>query len=63
MLSIETSIGLAFDTIINDVIVVGNFNLDMQTPTLSRKIETLCQMYNSPISFLSLHISQKHHLH
>ena len=46
MLSIETSIGLAFDTTINDVIVVSNFNLDMQKLTSSRKIETFCQMYN-----------------
>ena len=46
MLSIETSIGLAFDTTINDVIVVGDFNLDMQKLTSSRKIETLCQMYS-----------------
>ena len=40
MLSIETSIGLAFDTTINYVVVVGNFNLDMQKITSSRKIET-----------------------
>ena len=46
MLSIETSIGLAFDTTINDVIVVGDFNLDMQKLTSRRKIKTLCQMYN-----------------
>ena len=46
MLSIETSIGLAFDTTINDVIVVADFNLDMQKLTSSRTIETLCQMYN-----------------
>ena len=46
MLSIETSIGLAFDTTINDVIVVGDYNLDMLKLTSSRKIETLCQMYN-----------------
>ena len=46
MLSIETSIGLAFDTTINDVIVIGDFNLDMQKLTSSWKIETLCQMYN-----------------
>ena len=44
MLSIETSIG--FDTTFNDVIVVGDFNLDMQKLTSSRKIQTLCQMYN-----------------
>ena len=46
MVSIKTSIGLAFDTTINDIIVVGNFNLYMQKPTSSRKIETLCQMNN-----------------
>ena len=44
MLSIETSIG--FDPTFNDVIVVGDFNLDMQKLTSSRKIQTLCQMYN-----------------
>ena len=46
MLSMETSIGHAFDTSINDVIVVADFNLDMQKLTSSRKIENLCQMYN-----------------
>ena len=46
MVSRKTSIGLAFDPTINDVIVTGDFNLDMQKPTSSRKIETLCQMYN-----------------
>ena len=45
MLSIETSIGLAFDTTINDVIVLGDFNLDMQKLTSSRNIQTLYQMY------------------
>ena len=30
MVSIETAVGLAFDTTINDVIVVCDFNLDMQ---------------------------------
>ena len=46
MLSIETSFGLAFNTAINDVIVVGDLNLDMQKLRSNRKIETLCQMYN-----------------
>ena len=46
MLSIEASIRLVFDTTINDVIVFGDFNLDMQKVTSSRKTETLRQMYN-----------------
>ena len=46
MLSIETSIGLAFGTTINDVIVVGDLNLEKQKLTSRRKIEALCQMYN-----------------
>ena len=53
MSSIETSIGLAFDTTINDVIVVGEFNLDMQKLTSSRKIEILClsNIFSEPTHF------------
>ena len=47
MVSIETSIGLAFDIGINNV-----FNLDMQNPTSSRKDETLCQIYMYNFSYI-----------
>ena len=58
MLSIETSFGLAFDTTINDVIVVGDFNLDMQKRTSRRKTKTLCHMYCSDIISEPTHFTE-----
>ena len=46
MFSIATSIGIAFDTTINDVIVVGDFNLDMQKSSQSRNFKAQRQIYN-----------------
>ncbi|MEW8548237.1 MAG: endonuclease/exonuclease/phosphatase family protein, partial [Candidatus Thiodiazotropha sp.] len=44
--SIENSIGLAYDTNINNILITGDFNLDTLKPASSRKVETLCQQFN-----------------
>ena len=44
--SIETAIGLAYDTNISDILIVGDFNLDMQKPVPGRKVDNLCQRFN-----------------
>ena len=44
--SIETSMGLAYDTNISDILIVGDFNLDMQKPVPGRKVDNLCQQFN-----------------
>ena len=44
--SIEDSIGLAFDSNIQDIIITGDFNLDMMKDSSNRKIKDLCQQYN-----------------
>ena len=44
--SIEDSIGLAFDSNIQDIIITGDFNLDMLKDSSNRKIKDLCQQYN-----------------
>ena len=48
---IETSFGLATDTGINDIIITGDFNLNVLTDVSKRKVDSLCQqnyiaMYN-----------------
>lgn len=44
--SIENSIGLAYDTNISNILVTGDFNLDMLQSAPKRKVETLCQQYS-----------------
>ncbi|MCG8033229.1 MAG: hypothetical protein JAZ03_13755 [Candidatus Thiodiazotropha taylori] len=43
---IENSIGLAVDTGITDIIVLGDFNLNILNTQSERKISDLCQQYN-----------------
>jgi hypothetical protein len=42
---IEDLLGLAIDTGISDVILTGDFNLNIDSQTSSRKIQALCQQY------------------
>ena len=44
--SIVNSIGLAFDTNVRDIIITGEFNLDMLSDRSSKKIKSICQEYN-----------------
>ena len=44
--NIETSIGLAIDDNISDVIITGDFNLDLYKPTSSQKVSDLLLQYN-----------------
>lgn len=44
--NIETSIGLAFDTGIKDIIITGDFNLDYLKTDTRRKITDICRQYN-----------------
>ena len=46
MTSIEDSIGLAFDTNIQNILITGDFNLDLLKDTSKRKIADLCQHFN-----------------
>ena len=46
MTSIEDSIGLAFDTNIQNSLITGDFNLDLLKDTSKRKIADLCQHFN-----------------
>lgn len=39
---IEESIALTLDTGISDVIVTGDFNLNLLNPQIKRKLDTLC---------------------
>ena len=43
--SIEDSISLALDTQINNIIVIGDFNLDMLSNHTSRKVSELCEHF------------------
>ena len=43
--SIENSIALAVDTGISDIIITGDFNLDILNERTARKIETICTQY------------------
>ncbi|XP_053398327.1 uncharacterized protein LOC128556710 [Mercenaria mercenaria] len=43
---IENSIGLAFDTNISDIVVAGDFNLDMLKPLTSAKVLNITSQYN-----------------
>ena len=42
---IENSIGLAVDTGISDIVILGDFNLDMLATQSQRKVNDLCQQY------------------
>lgn len=44
--SIENSVGLAIDTNIENILITGDFNLDMRTDRSSRKISDICQQYS-----------------
>ena len=44
--NIENSIDLAVDTEISDIIILGDFNLDINKPNASNKINNMCQQYN-----------------
>ena len=43
---IEDSIGLAIDSNISDVIITGDFNLNIMNQTQFRKVEALCNQFN-----------------
>ena len=45
MISIEESIGLARDTRINDIIITGDFNINVLAEPSARTINDLCQQY------------------
>ena len=44
--SIEDSIGLAFDSNIQNILMTGDFNLDILKDNSNRKIRDLCQQFN-----------------
>ena len=44
--NIENSIDLAVDTENLDIIILGDYNLDMNKPNSSNKINNICQQYN-----------------
>lgn len=44
--AIEDSIGLAFDTNIENVLINGDFNLDIQKQTSNKKVSDLCLHFN-----------------
>ena len=44
--NIEDSIGLAVDTGINDIILTGDFNLNLNSNTSLRKIESICSQFS-----------------
>ena len=44
--SIEDSIALAFDTNIPNILITGDFNLDISKPSASRKVRELCQYFS-----------------
>ena len=44
--SIEDSIGLAFETNISNILITGDFNLDILKDNSSQKVRDLCQQFN-----------------
>ena len=44
--STEKAVGFAYDTNISDILIVGDFDLDMQKPVPGRKVDNLCQQFN-----------------
>ena len=44
--NIESSIGMAVDTGIADIIILGDFNINILNEQPARKITELCQQYN-----------------
>ena len=45
LIAIENSIGLANDTNIHDILITGDFNLDIFKPNTWSKINNLCQYF------------------
>ena len=45
-LDIENSLYLAVDTDISDIIVTGDFNLNVLNPQMSKKIDSLCTQFS-----------------
>ena len=48
MTQIENSIGLALDTNIQDIFIMGDFNLDILKQLPGRKINNICQYFGLP---------------
>ena len=46
MLSIENSLGLARETLINYIIITGDFNINALAELSARKINELCLQYD-----------------
>lgn len=44
--SIEDSIGLAYDTNIQNIVITGDFNLDILKQTSNKKVSEVCQHFN-----------------
>ncbi len=44
--TIVDSIHLAVDTGIHNIIVTGDFNIDMANPILAKKIDSICQLFS-----------------
>ena len=43
---IENSIGLAIDTVIQDVVILGDFNLNFLNTQIKSKINNICRQFN-----------------
>ena len=50
--SIEDSIGMAFDTNIQNILMTGDFNLDMFKQNSSRKVSNICQYFGLEKSYI-----------
>ncbi|MEW8548517.1 MAG: reverse transcriptase family protein [Candidatus Thiodiazotropha sp.] len=46
LIDIENSIGLAVDTGITDIVITGDFNLNMINPQSEKKVLDICKQYN-----------------
>ena len=44
--SIEDSMGLAFETNISNILITGDFNIDILKDNSSQKVRDLCQQFN-----------------
>ena len=44
--TIEDSIGLAFDANISNILITGDFNLNILKDNSSRKVRDICQQFN-----------------
>ena len=47
--STEKAVGFAYDTNISDILIVGDFDLDMQKPVPGRNVDNFCQQFNNLI--------------